>query len=205
MANICQVEEQKPSYQGLRVSRNPNKGNLERKGGDGKAAKDSHATGSQGSGGVGGDRLRGGAGRLLSLGAENSREGGGGSRGGGGGRGEEARGHRSGGSGLLLLLSRGGAGAAGDGGEGGRGGSAGRGSSGGNLALIVALGLGLGLIAGLGTNLEGEAVLEDLVIRVQLDLQAVGLMAAQRSVNGPAVGAEGAVNASCEDRVSFLL
>jgi hypothetical protein len=70
-----------------------------------------------------------------------------------------------------------------------------RGDGGGNLVVVLGLrGLVLGLLGTL--NLEGERVLENLGVALELEDETVDVLGSEGRVNGPAVGSSVVVNAS---------
>lgn len=70
-----------------------------------------------------------------------------------------------------------------------------RGDGGGDLVVVLGLrGLLLGLLATL--NLEGERVLENLGVALELEDETVDVLGSEGGVNGPAVGSSVVVNTS---------
>lgn len=121
-------------------------------------------------------------------------------------------GDRLAGLGLLRLLGglRGGLGDGGAG-EGGlrRGGHGGVGRGGGRVGGGGGGAVARGLSGGLSRvgrdvaralDLEGERVLEDLLVGLELDLEAVGLVIAEGGGDGPLVLANGVDDTSCKSR-----
>lgn len=70
-----------------------------------------------------------------------------------------------------------------------------RGDGGGDLVVVLGLrGLVLGLLGTL--NLEGERVLENFGVALELEDETVDVLGSEGGVNGPAVGSSVVVNAS---------